>query len=90
MTAAMTSDFNAVSFGDANQRIYPPVAWVVPHLRDLFLYAAHGMNDITYDITCQGEKYYRRHRFPRRLSQRGAGKSRDGILVFSGTLRKGR
>lgn len=48
MTAAVTSDFDAVFFGKADQCIDLPVAGVVPHLGNQLVGTAHGF----YNTKC--------------------------------------
>ena len=53
MTAAVTSDFDAVLFGKADQCVDLPVAWVVPHLCNLLIGSAHELNDTKCNIIRQ-------------------------------------
>lgn len=50
MTAAVTSDFDAVLFGKADQCVDLPVAGVVPHLCNQLIGVAHGLHDTKYNI----------------------------------------
>jgi len=53
MTAAVTSDFDAVLFGKADQCVDLPVAGVSPHLCNQLIGSAHGLHDTKCNIICQ-------------------------------------